>query len=85
MSVKIISRKRDPRNVLIKLIDGSSVRGKVNLYRDEVTLQRVSEIFTRVEDPFVVVFEATVEGKSGVTCVINKRNIIWASPDEEQS
>jgi hypothetical protein len=84
MSVKIISRKREPRGVLIKLIDGSFIRGKINLYRDEGTLQRVSEIFTRLEDPFVVVFEATVEGKTGRTCVINKGNIIWVSPEEEQ-
>jgi len=85
MSVKIITRRRDPRDVLIKLIDGSSVRGKINLYRDEVTLQRVSEIFTRVQDPFVVVFDATVEGKVGKTCVINKSNIIWVSPEEDRA
>ena len=85
MSVKIITRKRDPRDVLIKLIDGSSVRGKINLYRDEVNLQRVSEIFTRVQDPFVVVYEATVEGEVGKTCVINKNNIIWVSPVEDRT
>jgi small nuclear ribonucleoprotein (snRNP)-like protein len=84
MTVKIISKKRDPRDVLIKLSDGSFIRGKVNLYHDEVALQRVSEIFTRVQDPFVVVFEATVEGKTGRTCVINKGNILWVSPEEEQ-
>jgi hypothetical protein len=83
MSVKIITRKRDPRGVLVKLIDGSFVRGQINLYRDEFDLQRVSEIFTRVEDPFVVVFEATVEGKSNRTCVVNKSNIIWVSPEED--
>jgi small nuclear ribonucleoprotein (snRNP)-like protein len=83
MSVKIITRKRDPRGVLVKLIDGSIVRGQVNLYRDEINLQRVSDIFTRMEDPFVVVFEATVEGKTGRTCVVNKNNIIWVSPEED--
>ena len=85
MSVKIITRKRDPRDVLIKLIDGSCVRGKINLYRDDVNLQRVSEIFTRVQDPFVVVYEATVEGEVGKTCVINKNNIIWVSPEEDRT
>jgi len=86
MSVRIITRKREPREVLVKLIDGSLVRGKVNLYRDEeISLQRVSEIFTRVQDPFVVVFDATMEGKVGQICFINKSNIIWVSPEEEQT
>jgi hypothetical protein len=83
MSVKIITRRREPRDVLLKLVDGSFVRGKINLYRDEVTLQRVSEVFTRVPDPFVVVFDATVEGKVGKTCVVNKSNIIWMLPEED--
>ncbi len=85
MSVRIITRKKEPREVIIKLIDGSSVRGKINLIRDEeITLQRVSEIFTRVQDPFVVVFDATVEGKVGRTCVVNKNNILWVSPEDGQ-
>jgi len=83
MSVKIITKKQDPRGVVVKLIDGSSVRGQINLYRDEVNIQRVSEIFTQLQDPFVVVFDAVVEGKAGKTCVINKSNIIWVTPEED--
>ncbi len=83
MSVKIITRKLEAREITIKLVDGSVVKGMINMHNDEQMIQRVSEIFTQVKDPFLVVFEATFEGKSGCVLVINKRNIIWASPDKD--
>jgi hypothetical protein len=82
MNVKIISRKLDPRNVILKLVDGSLVKGKINLHHDEAVIQRVSEIFTHIDDPFLVVFDATVEGKPGKVVIVNKRNVVWASPED---
>ena len=52
MSVKVITRKVNARNVSIKMVDGSLVHGKVNVYHDEEVVQRVSDIFTKVTDPF---------------------------------
>ena len=83
MSVKIISRKRDSREVSIKLVDGSLIKGKVNLHHDEHMLQRVSEIFTQIDEPFLVIYDATFEGKSDRVLIINKRNIVWASPEND--
>jgi hypothetical protein len=83
MSVKIISRRIDARNVTIKLVDGSLVQGKVNLLNSESVAQRVSDIFTKLADPFVVVFDATAEGKSGRVLILNKRNIAWVSPEDD--
>jgi len=82
MSVRIISRRLDAREVAIKLVDGSMVKGKINMFHDEAMIQRVSDIFTKVADPFIVVFDATVEGKTGKVCILNKRNIIWVSPED---
>lgn len=82
MSVKIISRKIDARKVTIKLMDGSLVRGKINLHHDEHLIERVSEVFTQIDTPFVVVFEATFEGRADRVMVVNKANILWVSPDE---
>ena len=83
MSVKVISRRIDARKVTIKMVDGSLVQGKVNVYHDEEVVQRVSDIFTKLTDPFIVVFEATAEGKSGRVLIMNKRNIAWVSPEDE--
>jgi hypothetical protein len=83
MSVKIISRRIDARKVTIKMVDGSLVQGKVNLLNSESGTLRVSDIFTKLVDPFVVVFDATAEGKSGRVLILNKRNIAWVSPEDD--
>lgn len=83
MSVRVISRKMNARKVSIKMVDGSLVQGKVNIYHDEEVVQRVSDIFTKVSDPFIVVFDVTADGKSGRVLIINKRNIAWVSPEED--
>jgi hypothetical protein len=83
MSVKIISRRRDSREVSLKLVDGSLIKGKVNLHHDEHMIQRVSEIFTQIKEPFLVIYDATFEGQSDRVLIINKRNIVWASPEDD--
>ena len=83
MSVKVISRRIDARKVIIKMVDGSMVYGKVNIYHDEEVVQRVSDMFTKVTDPFIVVFGVTLEGKGGRVLIINKANIAWVSPDDD--
>jgi hypothetical protein len=83
MTVKVITRKIKARQITIKMVDGSMVHGKVNIYHDEEVVQRVSDIFTQVSDPFVVVFDVAAEGKSGRVLIINKRNIVWVSPDDD--
>ncbi len=83
MSVKIITRKLQAREISLKLLDGSTVKGKINLHHDEAMIQRVSELFTQVDDPFLVVFDATIEGQSGRVLIVNKHNVIWASPEND--
>jgi hypothetical protein len=83
MTVRIISRRIDARKVTIKLVDGSLVQGKVNLLNNEESIQRVSDIFTKLTDPFVVIFDVTAEGRSGRVLILNKRNVAWVSPEEE--
>ncbi len=83
MSFKMITRKKEPKEVIIKLVDGSLIKGKVNLHHDEYMIQRASELFTQIDDPFLVVFDATFEGKGGRVLIVNKRNIVWASPEDD--
>ena len=82
MTVKIISKRLDPKGVTVKLVDGSLVKGKINLHHDEAIIQRVSDIFTKIPDPFIVVFDATTEGASGKVLILNKRNISWVAPED---
>jgi small nuclear ribonucleoprotein (snRNP)-like protein len=82
MDVKMISRRREPRPVTIKLTDGSVIKGQVNLYHEEMVLNRVSDLFTRDKDPFIVVFGAKLEGKMDQVVIINKQHIIWIYPED---
>ena len=83
MSVKVITRRIDAHKVSIKMVDGSLIEGKVNIFQGEEVVQRVSDIFTKVSDPFIVLFDVTAEGKSGQVLIVNKRNIAWVSPEDD--
>lgn len=84
MSVSIITKKIEARKVTIKLVDGSLVHGKINLHRNGVDIGRVSDLFTKVADPFIVVFDATAEGNTlWRVLILNKRNIVWIAPEDE--
>jgi|GEM_PF-308006 hypothetical protein len=71
-----------PAKVKIRCADGSTVVGHVNLSCERDGFDRVSEIFTEGEKPFIVVFNATSRGKGENVLIINKAHIIWASPED---
>jgi hypothetical protein len=77
-------KRLEARKVTIKLMDGSLVKGKINLHKhkDESIIQRESEMFTKHQDPFVVVFEVTFQGVPNRVVIINKRNILWVTPED---
>ena len=85
MSVSIITKELNACAVTIKLVDGSIIHGKVNLHRNNLAIGRVSELFTKVDEPFIVVFDAEAEGQIGRVIIINKNNIVWVLPGDEPS
>ncbi len=66
------------KQVTIKTSDGAIIQGKINLSLNE----RVSDIFTKSEAPFVVMINAFSKEGEGKTLFINKRHIIWVEPEE---
>lgn len=82
MDVRMITRRLEPRPVTMKLTDGSVIKGQVNLYYEEMVLNRVSDLFTRDKDPFIVVFQAKMEGKKDKVVIVNKQHIIWILPED---
>ncbi|MBN2331705.1 MAG: hypothetical protein JXO49_00365 [Deltaproteobacteria bacterium] len=69
--------------VKMRLSDGSTLVGEVNLLA-EGGVGRLSELFTKGNNPFMVVFNAMQQGKAGQTFVVNKKQILWAGLDETQ-
>ena len=70
--------KREYRKVTIRTIDGSTLLGKVNIGIKE----RVSDLFTKTEVPFIVLFDAEHRDISGKVLFVNKKNIVWVEPEE---
>jgi hypothetical protein len=74
--------KTNPRGVTIRTVDGFTFSGKINLGVNE----RLSDMFTKDEKPFIVLCDVVFEGGKGGTgkvLFINKRHIVWAEPEEQ--
>ena len=67
-----------PAGVTIRTVDGSVIQGQINLGAE----QRVSDVFTKSETPFIVLFDAVYSGGSGKVLVINKMHVVWIEPEE---
>jgi small nuclear ribonucleoprotein (snRNP)-like protein len=67
------------KKITVKTTDGELILGKVNLS----SKQRVSDIFTRSDLPFIVLIDASSKDVSGKTLFINKDHILWVEPEFE--
>ncbi len=76
-----MAHKTNPRQVTIKTTDGLTLTGKVNIREHE----RLSDVFTKEDNPFVVIYDAIFEGWQGdirKVLFMNKKHVIWAEPDD---
>jgi hypothetical protein len=78
-------KKLEPRKVIIKLDDGSIIKGSVNLLSEQsedkgTFFNRISDLFIHGKSPFVVVFDCTVSAGQQKVLVVNKNKIIWIAP-----
>jgi len=70
--------KREYRKVTIRTIDGSTILGKVNIGIKD----RVSDIFTKTDNPFIVLFDVEHKDITGKVLFVNKNNIVWVEPED---
>ena len=64
--------------ITVRTTDGSTINGKVNISPD----QRVSDLFTRRELPFIVMVDVVLKDAVGKTRFINKDHIVWVEPED---
>jgi hypothetical protein len=92
------TRIMEERKVTIKLEDGSLITGKINILsepardfdglydkhlEDQGTYyRRISDIFTKGKNPFIVVFDALMENEAGKVLIVNKQKIYWVVPED---
>ena len=97
-SKRLRTHLTEERRAVIKLEDGSIIQGKINIraepaheYHDVYNkhsqergtfYERISDIFTKGKNPFIVVSDATIEGQEGRVLVVNKNKILWISPED---
>ncbi len=67
------------RKLTVKTTDGATLSGKVNIGMHE----RVSDLFTKVDSQFLVMFDVELKESSGKIFFINKDHIVWAEPDPD--
>lgn len=81
MTIQVVTKNFQPARVRIKLADGSTIRGEVNLANGE-GINRVSDLFTVRKDQFVVVSRISSETVPGPVLILNKSSILWVSPED---
>jgi hypothetical protein len=63
----------------IRLTDASHVKGHIHIKEHD----RLSDLLNFGEDPFVVVFNATITGGSGGKVIfVSKSQILWICPED---
>ena len=65
------------KTITVKTIDGETILGKINLS----SKQRVSDIFTKSDQHFIVLINATSKDVINKTLFINKDHIVWVEPE----
>ncbi|MDP2646622.1 MAG: hypothetical protein Q8P24_16910 [Desulfobacterales bacterium] len=63
-------------SIIVKLIDGTTIKGKINLRRS----QRLSDLFKEGSDQYLTLFDINVPEGSEKVIFLNKNQIIWAMP-----
>lgn len=66
------------RSITIRTTDGSTINGKVNISPE----QRVSDLFTQGDKPFIVMVDVVLKDAVGKTRFINKDHIVWVEPED---
>ncbi|MGE5840481.1 MAG: hypothetical protein ACM34H_11135 [Deltaproteobacteria bacterium] len=71
--------KKEYREVRVKTTDGVTLKGKVNIG----IKARVADIFTKTDDPFIVLSDVKREDGVRTVLFVNKNNIVWVEPGEK--
>ncbi|MFO7556691.1 MAG: hypothetical protein R6W88_15935 [Desulfobacterales bacterium] len=62
----------DERTVKVVTIDGTEINGLVN----KIGHERTSDMFTKDDSPFIIVYKATSNGHENLVFALNKNQII---------
>jgi len=75
----IVDYVTDYKNLSVKLSDGSSIRGKVNL---GVDYKRLSDLMKHTSDKFITLVSEATSEQSRKVFLVNKDYVIWAEAED---
>ena len=65
------------RYVQVRMTDGSTIRGVVNLNCESEPMHRISDLMIKGKNRFLLISNATVQGQKERTVLINKDQIVY--------
>lgn len=73
---------KENRLVLVKTIDGSLIRGNINLNSESLPMDRVSDLLIKGQNKFLIMYNATLGDRKDAAVIINKSQIVWVMEEE---
>lgn len=74
---------KENRLVLVKTIDGSLIRGNINLNSESLPMDRVSDLLIKGQNKFLIMYNATLGDRKDAAVIINKSQIVWVMEEQE--
>jgi len=70
------------RLVTVKTTDGSMICGNINLNSESLPMDRVSDLLIKGQNRFLIMYNATLDGRRDAAVIINKSQIVWVMEEK---
>jgi hypothetical protein len=73
---------KENRTVIVKTIDGSLIRGNINLNSESLPMDRVSDLLIKGQNKFLIMYNASLGDRKDAAIIINKSQIVWVMEED---
>ena len=73
---------KENRKVVVKTIDGSLIRGNINLNSESLPMDRVSDLLIKGQNKFLIMYNASLGDRKDAAIIINKSQIVWVMEED---
>jgi protein-arginine kinase len=73
---------KENRLVVVKTIEGSIIRGNINLNSESLPMDRVSDLLIKGQNKFLIMYNASLGERKDAAVIINKSQIVWVMEEE---
>ena len=73
---------KENRTVVVKTIDGSLIRGNINLNSESLPMDRVSDLLIKGQNNFLIMYNASLGDRKDAAIIINKSQIVWVMEED---